>query len=408
MLNIVIAGCGFAGGVMALRSLQLGFGVILLDVPRPDIGGVEIVPSSARRLLSELQLDGALAAARSGYGVGMLRWLDADAPEFRDGRALHVDRLALRRAVMAEAASRGAEIRCLQQLPEPDESTFASIDASGRRAAWSRPVKRYGRRRADVFSAPGLTDYDAALVVGLELGWCYAAADQAGTTIAVIHDGRQPRPQIERAIRGTFGIAQGASLIYLGRRPAFPQSAAAPVRGRVIAIGDAAFSHDPIGGRGLSFALGCAFAAGAVLQTWRDQPARRQEATAYYEDFVRAEQRRHLAFLSGYREPARQALPPQVVWSAKKARAPLALAKGVELADVALTETGTPVRWLGRFDILELQPLCDRGLPTSVLIETLVCRGFMESEARAVLDWALRKGILRAGNPSNSVAENSH
>jgi len=73
-----------------------------------------------------------------------------------------------------------------------------------------------------------------------------------------------------------------------------------------------------------------------------------------------------------------------------------------------LTETGTPVRWLGRFDILELQPLCDRGLPTSVLIETLVCRGFMESEARAVLDWALRKGILRAGNPSNSVAENSH
>jgi 2-polyprenyl-6-methoxyphenol hydroxylase-like FAD-dependent oxidoreductase len=155
-----------------------------------------------------------------------------------------------------------------------------------------------------------------------------AAADQAGTTIAVIHDGRQPRPQIERAIRGTFGIAQGAPLIYLGRHPAFPQSAAAPLRGRVIAIGDAAFSHDPIGGRGLSFALGCAFAAGAVLQTWRDQPARRREAIAYYEDFARAEQRRHLAFLSGHQEPARQSLPAQVIWSAKKARAPLALMKG--------------------------------------------------------------------------------
>jgi flavin-dependent dehydrogenase len=408
MLNIVIAGCGFAGGVMALRSLQLGFGVILLDVPRPDIGGVEIVPSSARHLLSELQLDGALAAARPGYGVGMLRWLDAEAPEFRDGRALHVDRLALRRAVIAEAASRGVEIRCLRELPEPDESTFASIDATGRRAAWSRPVKRYGRRLADVFSAPGLTDYDAALVVGLGRGWCYAAADQAGTTIAVIHDGGQPRPQIERAIRGTFGIPPEASLIYLGRRPAFPQAAAAPLRGRVIAIGDAAFCHDPIGGRGLSFALGCAFAAGAVLQTWRDQPARWQEAAAYYEDFVGAEQRRHLAFLSRHQEAARQSLPSHVVWAAKKARAPLALPKGIELADVALTETGAPVRWLGRFDILELQSLCDRGQPTRVLIEALVHRGLIESEARAVLVWALRNAILRAGNPNSSAAENSH
>jgi hypothetical protein len=293
-------------------------------------------------------------------------------------------------------------------LPKPDESAFASIDATGRRAAWSRPVKRYGRRLADVFSAPGLTDYDAAVVVGLGHGWCYAAADQAGTTIAVIHDGGQPRPQIERAIRGTFGITQGASLICLGRRPAFPQAAAAPLRGRVIAIGDAAFSHDPIGGRGLSFALGCAFAAGAVLQTWRDQPARRREAAAYYEDFVGAEQRRHLAFLSGHQEPAQQSLPPHVVWAAKKACAPLALPKGIELGTVALTQNGAPVRWMGRFDILELQPLCDRGQPTSVLIETLGRRGFMATEARAMLDWALRNGILRAGNSSNSAAENSH
>ena len=388
---------------MALRSLQLGFGVVLLDVPRPDIGGVEIIPSSARHLLSELRLDGALAAARPGYGLGMLRRLDAGAPEFRDGRALHVDRLALRRAVIAEAASRGAEIRCLRELPEPDKSTFASIDATGRRAAWSRPVRRYGRRLADVFSAPGLTDYNAALVIGLGRGWCYAAADQAGTTIAVIHDGGQPRPQIERAIRGTFGIPPEASLIYLGRRPAFPQAAAAPLRGRVIAIGDAAFSHDPIGGRGLSFALGCAFAAGAALQTWRDQPARWQEAAAYYEDFVGAEQRRHLAFLSGHQEPARQSLPSHVVWAAKKARAPLALPKGIELADVALTETGAPVRWLGRFDILELQSLCDRGQPTRVLIEALGRRGFIATEARAMLVWALRNGLLSAADSSVSA-----
>jgi len=40
MPRIVIAGCGFAGGLMALRSLQLGFDVTLLNVRRRDIGGV--------------------------------------------------------------------------------------------------------------------------------------------------------------------------------------------------------------------------------------------------------------------------------------------------------------------------------------------------------------------------------
>jgi hypothetical protein len=262
MLRIVIAGCGFAGGVMALRALQLGFAVTLLEMPHPDIGGVEIIPSRARYLLYELGLGEVFAAIRPGYGMGILRRLGSSTPEFRAGRALNVERLALRRAVIAEAAARGAEIRSLSSLPEPDQSAFAFIDATGRRAAWSRPVVRYGRNRADIFFAPRLTGYDTAAVVGLASGWCYAAADQAGTTIAAIHDGRLPRPQMARAIRGKFGITQPTQLRYLGRRPAFPQSATAPLTGCTIAIGDAAFSHDPIGGRGLSFALGCAFAAG--------------------------------------------------------------------------------------------------------------------------------------------------
>jgi hypothetical protein len=86
---------------MALRALQLGFTARLLEIARPDVGGVEIIPSSTRHLLSELQLGEVLAAVRPGYGMGMLRRLVTGAPEFRDGRALHVERLALRHAVMA-------------------------------------------------------------------------------------------------------------------------------------------------------------------------------------------------------------------------------------------------------------------------------------------------------------------
>src|SRR5215470_10397981 len=101
MPGIVIAGCGFAGGVMALRALQLGFEATLLEVPRPDIGGVEMIPSRARYLLSELGLGEVFAAIRPGYGMGILRRLGSSTPEFRAGRALHIDRLALRRAVIA-------------------------------------------------------------------------------------------------------------------------------------------------------------------------------------------------------------------------------------------------------------------------------------------------------------------
>jgi len=405
MPNIVIAGCGFAGGVMALRSLQLGFAVTLLDVPRPDIGGVEIIPSSARHLLSELRLDAALTAVRPGLGTGMLRRFGDGAPEFRDGRALHVDRLALRRAVIAEAEARGAEIRRLRQLPQPDDDAFASIDATGRRAAWSRPVTRHGRTLADVFSAPRLIDCGDALVVGLGRDWAYAAADQAETTIGVIHSGGLPRPEVERRVKATFCLGRDVPLTYLGRRPAFPQSAVAPLQGRVIAIGDAAFSHDPIGGRGLSFALGSAFAAGAVLRTWRDHPARWQFASAYYEDYVAAEKHQHLAFLSGDQERGGQPspVPSQVQWSAREACAPLALADGIDVADVVLTRGGTPVRWMGRFDVFEMRALCDRIQSASALIETLLGRGFTTTEARAILEWALRNGILRAVEPTDSA-----
>src|SRR5215472_8244816 len=404
MPKIVIAGCGFAGGVMALRALHLGFDVSLIEIRRPDIGGVEIIPSSARHLLAELRLGEVLAAVRPGFGMGMLRQLGSRASEFRDGRALHVDRLALRRAVITEASARGAEILHLRELPEPDDSAFAFIDATGRRAAWSRPVLRYGRDRADLFAAPGLADYDAAAVVGLAHGWCYAVADQTGTTFGFIHDGALPRPQMQRAIAETFGIARQVKLVYLGRRPAFPQSAAAPLRGRVIAIGDAAFSHDPIGGGGLSFSLGCAFAAGAVLQTWRDYPARWRSASAYYEDFVAAEKRRHLTYLTGEGEPTRQPpLPSHVSWSAREAQAPLALPDGVDIAPVVLTLTKMSVRWIGGIDVFELRALCGAVQPVSGLLEALCRRGFTATEARALIDWALRNGLLSAAASSASA-----
>jgi 2-polyprenyl-6-methoxyphenol hydroxylase-like FAD-dependent oxidoreductase len=58
MKKVIVAGCGAAGSFLALRALQLGFEPTMLRAPIRAVGGVEIVPASAWRLLDALGLDG--------------------------------------------------------------------------------------------------------------------------------------------------------------------------------------------------------------------------------------------------------------------------------------------------------------------------------------------------------------
>ncbi len=306
-MEVLIAGAGIAAASAALRLLQLGFMPRLLAVDRHEIGGVEMLPASAYPLLETLGLGAVLAGLRSARATGLLqRWGESE--EFRPGRALHMDRLALREAVLAEAMRRGAAIERVARLPPRpvpsrggvrcgEITAFAALDATGRRAAWSQPTVKYGRMQADLFAAALAEPLEGGRVARLTSGWAYCAAHDGIATIGVV---APPRPRgddrMEEAI-GALGVSPRDTLSALGRRPAFPQAAAAPIRARVLAIGDAAFAHDPIGGRGISFALGSAFAAAATLRSWRDHPERRAAARLYYRRYVAAEQGRHLAFL---------------------------------------------------------------------------------------------------------------
>lgn len=49
---------------------------------------------------------------------------------------------------------------------------------------------------------------DTALLVDSARLWGYAAADGAGATIGIIHDGRPPRLELERMVRPKFGLAK--------------------------------------------------------------------------------------------------------------------------------------------------------------------------------------------------------
>jgi hypothetical protein len=396
--RLLIAGCGVAAGFMALRALQLGFSPVLLKIARSDVGGIEIIPASARHLLGELGLETVLARATPGLADGLLLHHDG-ATQLRPGRALHVDRLDLRALVIEEACARGAEIREVERLPVPDRDCLA-IDATGQRAAWSRPVVRYGRKWADLFSTPNRQSDRVGHLISLKQGWAYAASDQRQMTIGVICPAKRRISDLEQEVRQAFGIDSSAMLHYLGRRPAFPQAARMPLRSRTIAIGDAAFTHDPIGGRGISFALGSVFAAGAVLQTWRDRPKDADAAASYYLDYVRAESSRHFDFLLGAHAPkVPTTLPSHVVWSAVKIRAAVAMPDGVVNADAALTRGGAAVRWLGKLDILTLRTICQKPEATRAVIDKLCIAGLKREEAGAVIGWALQHGVLGAGRP---------
>lgn len=196
-LPVVIAGAGFAVACAALRLLAVGFRPLLLQSLRArDLDGVEILPAAMADQLALLRLGDVLARAGASLAEGVdVRWGRGD-----DGlhhyRTLHIDRLALRREAVAEAAARGAEIRSVAHLPAlsatrsewvdcAGERFFAALDATGRRAVWARPVERLGRVCADIFAVSTPAFSQLARVISLSGGWAYAAGSGFSTTLAV-------------------------------------------------------------------------------------------------------------------------------------------------------------------------------------------------------------------------------
>ena len=410
-LPVVIAGTGFAAACAALRLLAEGFRPVLLHSPRArDIGGVEILPTAMADQLAVLGLGDALARAGAFLAEGLdARWGRTDDGP-RSYRTLHIDRLVLRRETLAEAVARGAEIRAVVRLPDlsatgresveyAGDRFFAALDATGRRAAWARPVERLGRTYADIFAVATPAFSRLARVLRLSGGWAYAAGSGAKATVGIIHDDKPCREvSLPDEIRQALRLPHSIPIRKLGRRPAFPQYARASVQGRLLAVGDAAFAHNPLAGRGLSFALGSAFAAAAVVASWRNRPNDYADAATYYREYVAAEQRRHLAFLASFDSnppPVRPINPSHVLsWDARVAMAPLARGKCIGREPAIMLDDGGFVRWLGDFDLLELQALSAASIGPDALIAGLCALGLTGQQAVLLLHWAVQHGVL--------------
>ena len=388
--DVVIAGGGIAAAATAIRLRNLGFGVRLLVRNGTGTGGIEALPARALGLLDVIGEPEVVAEAGgvevAGPGHDMV----------------HVDRRALARALVDRAAARGAALETIKRLPPAAElapPAAAVVDATGRAAAWSRPLITDGHDMAWQFEGPPLPDLALRVVRGTGW-WAYRLGIPSTTWAGVVVSGADGAPAAADEGLRRLGL-DPAVMASRGRRAARVQRAVRPVVGRRIAVGDAALAHDPIAGGGIRFALASAVAAAAAIATWVDDAGRHGLAATYYDELVAGEHSRHLearrAIRSGDREATLvepEPVPEVVRFVAPLVETSLVIDGVVRSGPAVRLPDGTLTRWLGSFDLLVLARLAADPVPRIVLLARLQQEGLDVPAARAVLSWAVRHDLL--------------
>jgi flavin-dependent dehydrogenase len=419
--DILIAGAGIAAAAVAIQLLNYGFRPVLLSRKLPGIEGVEAISESALRLFAALDLLPALEYAGGVWVEGFENAWHSNEPIVRSGKYIHVERMALVQATIAEAIKRGAVFvschttptmrieadRLYVTIDQVERQFTAAIDATGRSAIWSRSIRWQQRDIAAIYHAVGDPNFLRGRIARIPDGWIYRLGLPDRMTVGVVRSHRL-RGQIDAApICVSLGLEK-TQLRLLGRRPAFPQWAEAPIKGRRIAVGDAALASNPIAGQGIRFALSSALAAAAVVRTWRDSPADRDSATEFYNELVARERQQHLSSIDSLYvdEPEsiatqlqkpifdRANLPSTVCFTAQIKMMKLYIDGLIQPSEVLILADGNAVRWLGNFDLLTLQKLGREQISTATVVEYLILTPMSQEYALSLIQWCLEHEIF--------------
>jgi 2-polyprenyl-6-methoxyphenol hydroxylase-like FAD-dependent oxidoreductase len=418
--NIVIAGNGIAASIVACELRRHGFEVWLIERSAGETAeGVEALSAAAVTAFTNLGLESVFAYAGAVVGEGFENaWEGLDNIRFIKEPCLNVERGALARALRSEAAARGARTLCESRLPrltpsnDPTQgfdwavpglprSSMAAIDATGRSARWIGKIARRELKVASLFRGPGTNKMRSGRVVRTPTGWAYALFHPDQTTVGLI-DIENPSNvgrRLPNALAEALDLPASEHFHLLRRCPANAQWALVPIKGSLLAIGDAAFACEPVAGQGIRFALASATAAAAVLVNQRDG-YRADVARRYYLNLVDSARRRHLAYLDAM---ADDFLPKQsrlvgpedsLVFSGE------VIATGLRRGDVIVQDyclrmpDGGLVRWLGRFDLLELRTLAATPRSISMLQEALRELGLGCADVETLLRWSIDRRVL--------------
>jgi flavin-dependent dehydrogenase len=412
--DVLIGGAGIAAAASALRLCALGFRPLMLATSRRILPGVEAIPEAAYTLFKALGVEHVLWEAGAVLVEGFENRWDPGKPMLRSGHWIHVDRERLARAAVREAVKRGADFQVCRKLPQLrqqadsvcasyDGAEFpfdAAIDATGRSAVWSRPIRRRGRQVADMYRLPSDVNPAPARVVQFPGRWAYRIGVPARSTMAILSpDGTKGDP-FDSLTREAFCVSPN-SCTYAGRRPAFPQWSEHPVRGRRLAVGDAALAYDPLAGQGIRFALSSAFAAASVINTWRTVPSQAAAAERFYGGFVARCREMHFQFIDQLRgEPLptqqREAIPELVVFSGRTVISEVQVDSRIRTEEVVVLADGDCVRWVEGLDLLRLRDLVSQPIHLSDLADRMVPAFCGVERFTALMQWCLQHRVLSA------------
>jgi flavin-dependent dehydrogenase len=326
--DVVILGAGPAGSCCALRLLQLGYRVTLVErarFPRAQIG--ESLTPGIGGILDLLGVRAQVDALPRSAGAAWLVWEHADpAPRAAAHGNAMVDRASFDEVLFQAVAQRGG--RCLQGAGMTALSgtpgawqvrlaTAHGIDTVAARFV----VDATGRRNTDgalrtASAAPLLalwTDLErgpcANLVEACPDGWLWGAARPDGRfRIMAFGDpagvrGQRPDRWLAAQLARSrlFPVAAGAvrpgAVQACAATPAFSEAAWQP---GVVRTGDAAFCIDPLSSSGVEKAMRCSLQAAVAVHTVLADAADESLARTFYEHRLAESIATHRAWAQRY------------------------------------------------------------------------------------------------------------
>jgi 2-polyprenyl-6-methoxyphenol hydroxylase-like FAD-dependent oxidoreductase len=431
--GIVIVGGGPAGSTLALRLARLGHAVTVVErSPAAHPGDGESLHPGIWPLLDSLGVSnpGGLPVDRM-----LVRWGSDEVVEQRHrAPSLAVLRPHFDTCLLDLARSAGANVR--QPAALDDVSTVNAcfvVDASGR-AQWSRTSRR---RTSEPTLAMRGTWRGAGLprearVEALEEGWIWGSPMPDGS-FACIACVDTPADYFEllaksllfRELRNAGRVAasgeqeataDGALAATVHHHDATTYAADVVAEERLLRVGDASHSLDPLSSSGVRSAMQSALHASIVIHTILRHPDRAALALQFYETTQRAAVTEHTAWTRAFYAESR--FRDQPFWSRRAAPAAppsvlaagdaVALAPAVTIEDVPCivgdvieprrgvtgASVARPFVWIGGVEAARLlEPLANRAMSRDELFAHW--RGLTQpGRESALFEELVRSGVI--------------